>query len=359
MAADYEIEAYANDADCWRAVCERDCRADGKFVYAVVTTKVYCRPSCSSRQPRRENVRFFKEVGSAGAAGFRPCLRCTPCGPSQQQRQAALVASVCRRIDSSLETPSLEELANEAGLSPFYLHRLFKRLTGMTPRNYSAARKADRVKVELSAGSVVTQAIYAAGYGSSSRFYENARSRLGMSPKSYRSGGQSERIRFVVRQCSLGHVLVAATERGICDIRLGSEPQLLAKELRERFSKAQLEDGGPSFETTVQAVVARIEQPHGPSADLPLDVRGTAFQQRVWEALRHVPVGATATYAEVADQIGQPSATRAVAQACGANRIAVLIPCHRVIRSNGEDGGYRWGVDRKRTLLDREAENRS
>lgn len=356
MPFQHELEAFDCDADRWRAVCERDRRADGKFVYAVVTTKIYCRPSCSSRRPRRENVQFFKEVGSAGAAGFRACLRCTPSGPSQQQRQAALIASVCRRIDRSLETPSLEELADEVGLSPFYLHRLFKRLTGMTPRGYAAARKADRVKCELSAGQDVTQAIYAAGYGSSSRFYESARGRLGMSPKSYRSGGQSERIRFVIRQCSLGYILVAATERGICDIRLGGEPQLLAKELGDRFSKAELEDGGPSLETTVQAVVAHIEKPQDTAADLPLDIRGTAFQQRVWEALKQVPTGSTATYAEIAEQIGQPSATRAVAQACGANKIAVLIPCHRVIRSNGGDGGYRWGVERKRRLLDREAE---
>lgn len=345
---------YAAEADRWTALCERDRGADGSFVYAVVTTGVYCRPSCPSRQPRRENVRFFGEGRSAREAGFRACKRCSPDGSSPRQRHAAVVTALCRRIDESFETPSLDELAAEVGLSPFYLHRLFKRMTGMTPRSYAAARRVERVKRELASGSEVTQAIYAAGYGSSSRFYEGARSRLGMSPSSYRAGGEREKIQFSVTDCSLGKVLVAATERGVCDIRLGDSGEALTEELRRRFPRAELRDGDAAFQVMVEAAVERIEQPHGSAVDLPLDVRGTAFQQRVWEVLRHLPVGATATYAQIADEIGQPTATRAVAQACGANRIAVLIPCHRVIRSNGEDGGYRWGVERKRALLDRE-----
>jgi AraC family transcriptional regulator of adaptative response/methylated-DNA-[protein]-cysteine methyltransferase len=236
---------------------------------------------------------------------------------------------------------------------------LFKRFTGLTPRTYAAARRADRVKRELAGGSDVTDAIYAAGYGSSSRFYESARSRLGMTPTSYRSGGQSERIRFAAGQCSLGQILVAATDVGICDIRIGDDAQELVEQLRQRFSRAELIGDDRSFEGLVQDVISRIEQPHSPASELPLDVRGTAFQQRVWEALRRLPAGATATYAQVAEEIGQPTATRAVAQACGANQIAVLIPCHRVVRTGGQEGGYRWGVERKRALLAREASNDS
>jgi AraC family transcriptional regulator of adaptative response/methylated-DNA-[protein]-cysteine methyltransferase len=325
------------------------------FVYAVATTGVYCRPSCPARRPRRENVSFHRSPQEAEATGFRACRRCKPADLPLEQRQAQVIADVCRVIDEAPETPPLEQLAQSAGLSPFHLHRLFRRVTGLTPRGYAAAKKAERIRQELASGEEVTHAIYAAGYGSSSRFYESARSRLGMAPASYRAGGRDERIRFAVGECSLGHLVVAATEKGICEVRLGNDPQLLVEELQDRFSRAELIGDDPAFQSLVQLVVSHIEAPHDRNDALPLDVRGTAFQQRVWEALLSIPAGETASYADIALRIGQPSATRAVARACGANRIAVLIPCHRVVRTDGSSGGYRWGIERKRALLDREA----
>jgi AraC family transcriptional regulator of adaptative response/methylated-DNA-[protein]-cysteine methyltransferase len=346
---------FTTDEERWSALCARNPDADGSFIYGVSTTGVYCRPSCPARRPRRENVTFYPGALEAEAAGFRPCKRCRPGDQPLAERQAALVAKVCRMIEDAFETPSLDELAAGAGISPFHLHRLFKRFTGLTPRAYGAAKKAERIKRELERGREVTHAIYAAGYGSSSRFYEHARSRLGMAPTSYKAGGKHEQIRFAVGECSLGHVLVAATDKGICEVRLGDDPQRLVEELQDRFSGADLVGGDAEFEQAVQIVVSHIESPREGASALPLDVRGTAFQQRVWEALSQIPPGSTASYAEIAASIGQPSATRAVAQACGANRIAVLIPCHRVIRTDGSEGGYRWGIERKRALLAREA----
>jgi AraC family transcriptional regulator of adaptative response/methylated-DNA-[protein]-cysteine methyltransferase len=347
--------SFQSDEERWSALCRRDAAADGAFIYAVATTGVYCRPSCPARRPRRANVSFYPSPLEAEAAGFRSCRRCRPGDQPLEQRQAALVARVCRMIEDAFETPTLDELAAGAGISPFHLHRLFKRYTGLTPRSYAAAKKAERVKRELERGEDVTHAIYAAGYGSSSRFYENARSRLGMAPANYRAGGRHEKIRFAVGQCSLGHVLVAATDKGICEVRLGDDPHKLVEELQDRFSNAELTGGDLDFEQAVRLVVSHIEAPREAAPALPLDVRGTAFQQRVWDALRRIPPGRTASYAEIASSIGQPSATRAVAQACGANRIAVLIPCHRVIRTDGSQGGYHWGIERKRELLAREA----
>lgn len=343
-----------NDAR-WRSVASRDRAADGTFVYAVSTTGVYCRPSCPARTAKPSNVRFFDSPAQAEAAGFRACLRCRPAGESQTEASAALAAQVCRLIEESDTVPKLADLAKAVGLSPHHLHRTFKAATGLTPREWAAASRARRVRSELRDGSnSVTGAIYGAGFGSSSRFYEKADAVLGMTPSAYRQGGEDTDIRFAVAQCSLGAILVAQSARGVCAISLGDDPDELVVELQAQFPNANLIGADAAFERLVAQVVGFVEAPQV-GLDLPLDIRGTAFQRRVWQALMQVPVGSTVTYSDVARQIGQPTAVRAVAQACGANRLAVAIPCHRVVRVGGGLSGYRWGVDRKRRLLDAES----
>ncbi|GAB6845741.1 AraC family transcriptional regulator of adaptative response/methylated-DNA-[protein]-cysteine methyltransferase [Methylorubrum rhodinum] len=337
----------------WTALAARDPLADGRFVYAVRTTGVYCRPSCAARRPKPENVTFHATCAEAEAAGFRPCLRCRPNAPSRTERHAEAVARACRLIEAAETPPSLYALAQAVGLSPFHFHRVFREATGITPKAYATARRADRAAAGLQEAASVTEAIYAAGYAAPSRFYAGAAERLGMSPSAYRKGGIGARIRFAVAPCALGTVLVAATERGVCAILLGDNPEALARDLRDRFPRAELIGGDAGFEAWVARVVSFVEAP-GRGLDLPLDIGGTAFQQRVWTALRAIPPGRTATYAEIARAIGEPAAVRAVAMACGANRLAVAIPCHRVVRSDGSLSGYRWGVERKRDLLARE-----
>ncbi|HEX5683211.1 MAG TPA: bifunctional DNA-binding transcriptional regulator/O6-methylguanine-DNA methyltransferase Ada [Ideonella sp.] len=356
MSTKSELRAAATVADPrWVAVASRDSRADGRFVYSVRTTGVYCRPSCPARSARPENVAFHASTADAERAGFRPCRRCKPdqAGPATQQ--AAMVAELCRYIDQAERPPRLEDLAERAGLSTFHLHRVFKAITGLTPKAYADAQRAQRLRRELEAGSSVTEAIYGAGYNSGSRFYAQADQVLGMTASRFRAGGTDTDIRFAIGQCSLGAILVARSERGVCAILLGDDPQALARELQDRFPNAQLIGGDVDFERMVAQVVGFIEAPQL-GLDLPLDVRGTAFQQRVWQALRDIPPGRTLSYAEVAERIGAPTAVRAVAQACGANALAVAIPCHRVVRSDGSLSGYRWGVERKRSLLEREAQ---
>jgi AraC family transcriptional regulator, regulatory protein of adaptative response / methylated-DNA-[protein]-cysteine methyltransferase len=338
----------------WAALLARDPAAEGTFYYSVKTTGVYCRPSCGARPPRPENVAFHATPAEAERAGFRPCKRCKPTQPPLAAQHAAQVAALCRFIEQAEEPPSLDALAQRAGLSPHHLHRLFKSVTGLTPRAYAAAHRAARLRDELGRASTVTEAIYGAGYASSGRFYESADGLLGMTPSSYRAGGASTEIRFAVGECSLGSILVAASDRGVCAILLGDDPDALARDLQDRFPRAAIVGGDPAFEALVARVVAFVEVPRL-GLDLPLDLRGTAFQQRVWQALRAVPAGATASYRDIAARIGAPAAVRAVAQACGANPLAVAIPCHRVVRSDGGLSGYRWGVERKRALLDREA----
>jgi AraC family transcriptional regulator of adaptative response/methylated-DNA-[protein]-cysteine methyltransferase len=339
----------------WVSVRARDTRADGEFFYSVRTTGVYCRPSCAARPAKPENVAFHGTRLEAERAGFRPCKRCKPDQPSQTARQATAVASLCRLIEASEEVPTLEDLARHAGLSVFHVHRMFKAATGLTPRSYAAARRAERVRAALGESESVTQAIYGAGYGSNGRFYEESNDLLGMTPTRYRAGGADTDIRFAIGECSLGSVLVAATERGVCAVTLGDDPEELAHDLERRFPRARLTGADPAFEALVAKVVGLIEKPRA-GFDLPLDIRGTAFQRRVWEALRAIPAGATASYAEIASAIGAPKAVRAVAQACAANSLAVAIPCHRVVRTDGDVSGYRWGVERKRALLAREAD---
>ncbi|WP_454727570.1 MULTISPECIES: bifunctional DNA-binding transcriptional regulator/O6-methylguanine-DNA methyltransferase Ada [Cupriavidus] len=337
----------------WARVLARDPAADRDFVYAVKTTGVYCRPSSPSRLPRPENVEFFDTPQAAEAAGYRPSRRAAPDQSAAAAQHAALVAEACRRIEQAAEPPALDALARAAGLSPFHFHRVFKAVTGLTPRAYASAHRARRVRDRLGRAGSVTEAIYEAGFNANSRFYETAGQMLGMTASRYRAGGADADIRFAVGQCSLGAILVAQSERGVCAILLGDDPDALARELQDQFPRANLIGGDAGFEQLVARVVGLIEAP-SLGLDLPLDVRGTAFQERVWQALREIPPGTTASYAEIAARIGAPKAVRAVAQACGANHLAVAIPCHRVVRSDGQLSGYRWGVERKRELLERE-----
>jgi AraC family transcriptional regulator of adaptative response/methylated-DNA-[protein]-cysteine methyltransferase len=337
--------------ECWQALVDRDRRADGAFYYSVRTTGVYCRPSCAARLPRRENVRFHAKPEDAERAGFRPCKRCRP---NEASAHAAAVASACRLIAGAEEMPTLDDLATAAGLSRFHFHRVFKSVTGLTPRDYAAAERARRVRDGLKDARSVTEAIYDAGFNSSGRFYEASSALLGMTPTRFRAGGEGTAIRFAVGQCSLGAILVAATAQGICAIALGDDPEALVKSLEDRFPKASLVGADASFEAWVARVVGFVEAPHL-GFDLPLDLRGTAFQQRVWRALTDIPPGTTTTYTELARRLGVPSAVRAVAGACARNPVAVAIPCHRVVRRDGDLAGYRWGIERKRALISREA----
>jgi AraC family transcriptional regulator of adaptative response/methylated-DNA-[protein]-cysteine methyltransferase len=338
----------------WAAVVARNRAADGDFFYSVATTGVYCRPSCAARLANPRNVRFHASRAEAEAAGFRPCKRCRPDRPSLEQQHAAKVAAACRMIESADEMPALAALASGAGLSPYHFHRVFKAITGLTPKAYASAHLTRRVRDQLSRSSTVTEAIYDAGFQSNSRFYERADEMLGMTPTSFRAGGSNAEIRFAIGECSLGSILVAKSERGVCAILLGEDPEALLHDLQDRFPKARLVGGDPGFEETVAKVVGFVEAP-GVGLGLPLDVRGTAFQRRVWQALQDLPPGSTASYAEIAMRIGAPKAVRAVAAACAANTLAVAIPCHRVVRTDGALSGYRWGVERKRALLEREA----
>jgi AraC family transcriptional regulator, regulatory protein of adaptative response / methylated-DNA-[protein]-cysteine methyltransferase len=347
------VAPLADDAAKWAALGARDAQADGSFVYSVRTTGVYCRPSCPARPARPENVAFHATCAEAEAAGFRPCKRCRPNEPALAERQAEAVARACRLIERCETMPALDDLAKAAGMSPFHFHRVFRKVTGITPKAYAEARLAGRVASGLQVAGSVTAAVFEAGYNSSSRFYAKSSERLGMTPTAYRKGGAGIRIRFAAAECSLGSILVAATDKGVCAILLGDDPDALARDLQDRFPKAELSGGNDAFERWVAEIIGFVEAP-GRGLDLPLDIGGTAFQQRVWAALRAIPVGTTATYADIARAIGEPAAVRAVAQACGANRLAVAIPCHRVVRSDGSLSGYRWGVERKRDLLARE-----
>jgi AraC family transcriptional regulator of adaptative response/methylated-DNA-[protein]-cysteine methyltransferase len=350
---------FDTEAARWAAVQARDSAADGHFVVSVKTTGVYCRPSCVARRARPENVAFHATPADAEKAGFRACKRCRPTEPSRAEREAALVAEACRAIERAVEDGGdglrLADLAAQAKVSPHHFHRMFRRIAGVTPKSYAAAQRQRRVQDGLSAGSRVTETIYAAGFNSSSRFYEAAPGMLGMTPSAYRKGGEGEVMWHAIGRCSLGTVLVAATERGVAAIMFGDAPGALVKDLKGRFPKARWVDPAPGFADVVARVVRFVDDPaRADGLGLPLDIRGTAFQRRVWEALRAIPAGRTATYAEVAERLGMPRAVRAVANACGANKLAVAIPCHRVIGSDGRLTGYRWGVERKQRLLEKE-----
>ena len=337
----------------WARVIARDRAADGQFYYSVATTGVYCRPSCPSRLANPKNVRFHDSVADAEDAGFRACRRCKPDQPAAEVQNVEMVVRACRLMEQAEQTPTLADLARAAGLSKHYFHRIFKGVTGVTPKAYAEAHRAGRVRDQLGRSNTITEAIYDAGFNSNGRFYEKSHGVLGMTPTDYRAGGANTVIRFAVGECALGSILVAQSEKGVCAILLGDDPDGLVRELQDRFPRAQLAGGDAVFEKVVAQVVGFVEAPRK-GLKLPLDIRGTAFQQRVWQTLLEIPVGTTASYAQIAEKIGMPKAVRAVAGACAANMLAVAIPCHRVVRSDGALSGYRWGVERKRTLIDRE-----
>jgi AraC family transcriptional regulator of adaptative response/methylated-DNA-[protein]-cysteine methyltransferase len=350
--------ASSPDAAAWRAVVTRDASVDGRVFYAVTSTGVYCRPSCPSRRPRRENVRFFSSPSDAEREGFRACRRCRP---NEVTRAAETVARAKEILDRHAEhgaegRVSLGELAAAVDMSPFHLQRVFQAQVGLSPARYLRARRAERFKAELRSGGTVSRATYDAGFGSSSRAYEEADRQLGMTPATYRHGGAGAEIRYRVVRSSLGQVLVAATPRGVCAVKLGDEADTLQRELAEEFPRASLvraRGSDDEFGAWVDAIVQYVDR-DGDSPSVPVDVKATAFQWKVWRALQEIPCGETRSYTDVAKAIGKPSAVRAVASACASNRVALVIPCHRVVRSDGALSGYRWGPERKRQLLERE-----
>jgi AraC family transcriptional regulator of adaptative response/methylated-DNA-[protein]-cysteine methyltransferase len=344
---------FETDSERWQAVRTKDRSADGAFVFAVRTTGVYCRPHCHSRLPLRTNVRFYAAPALAESDGFRACKRCSPALPLAPEPALEIARAACRQIETAEVPPSLGELAAAAGLSAYHFHRLFKKHVGVTPKQYATAQRIARFRAGLDAKRPVTDALYDAGFGSATRASESAGARLGMTASAYRAGGPGECISFATAASSLGLVGVAATQRGVCAIEFADDGAAFERALHLRFPRAAIQADEAGLRTTVDAVVRHIDAP-GNALDLPLDVRGTAFQQRVWEALRRIPIGTTATYAEVAAAIGAPRAVRAVGNACGKNPVAVAIPCHRVVRNDGGEGGYRWGADRKQAILQSE-----
>ena len=347
---------FIGDGARWRALAARDAAADGAFVYGVKTTGVFCRPGCPSRQAKRANVVFFADAQAALRGGYRACKRCRPDAGSPQNRQAGLIAAACQTIAAAETPPTLDSLARQAGLSAAHFHKVFKGLLGVTPKQYAETARTRRFREALATEASVTEAIFDAGYGSSSRAYDGAAGRLGMTPSQYRNGATGLEIRYATAPCFLGRVLVGATGAGICAIELGDSAGALLGQLAGRFPGARLRRAAPGFAETVARVAAFIDDP-ARGLDVALDIRGTAFQQRVWAALRGIGPGQTASYADIAQRIGQPDGARAVAGACAANRLAVAVPCHRVVRKDGAVSGYRWGKPRKQALLAREAAN--
>jgi AraC family transcriptional regulator of adaptative response/methylated-DNA-[protein]-cysteine methyltransferase len=334
----------------WQHVVARDARQDGRFVFAVRTTGIYCRPSCPSRRPRRDSVEFFANPNEAERAGYRACLRCKP---TQISEQARYVAHARKILDGAESTVTLAELSKRLELSPFHLQRLFKRATGLSPREYQSARRVQQLKSGLRKGDDVTTALYDAGFGSPSRLYEQAPQQLGMTPGEYRRGGAGANVRYAIVATPLGRMLVAATDRGLCAVRFGETAVQLERDLRAEFHAAEVHREDKALREYVEPLLAAIRG-ESPTIDLPLDIRATAFQRKVWETLKKIPSGETRSYTDVAREIGEPSAVRAVARACASNPVAVAVPCHRVVRSDGELAGYRWGIERKKKLLERE-----
>jgi AraC family transcriptional regulator, regulatory protein of adaptative response / methylated-DNA-[protein]-cysteine methyltransferase len=344
------------EARYWQAIVNREPDMDGAVYYGVLSTGVYCRPSCGARRPRRENVVFFSSRGDAEQAGFRACLRCRPDQAAANPR-VRLVLEVCRHLEAHPEgTPTLPDLARAVGGSPFHIQRTFKAILGVSPRAWAEARRLERFKRQSRGGASVTGALYEAGYNSSSALYGRGASQLGMTPKAYLQGGQGIGIAYTVFETALGKTLVAATGRGICAVRFGESESAVEADVRAEFPGAEIKRADQDLAEYARAVAA-LAAGRAPDAELPLDVRATAFERRVWEALRAIPRGQTRCYAEVAEAVGKPRAARAVARACAANPVALLIPCHRVIRRDGQSGGYRWGADRKASLLKSERES--
>lgn len=346
-------QTYASDAARYRAFAARDTNAEGHFIIAVKTTGIYCRPNCPARPPKRENIEFFNDIASARKAGYRACLRCKPDEPAQGARIADMVTKACRRLENDETIPSVGELARGAGFSEGRFHRLFKQATGLSPKQYALAKRVELFRERLKRGEAVTSALYDSGFNSSSRAYEASR-RLGARPRDVKAGGAALTLQAGVARCSLGFVGIATSDRGLCALAFGDSAKAARDAVHTRFPKATLLDAPAQLQGALERVVALVEEPSG-AFELPLDIRGTAFQERVWQALRRIPAGKTRSYAEIAKSIGQPKAQRAVAQACGANPIAVAIPCHRVVASDGSLGGYHFGTKRKKALLAKEA----
>ena len=344
-----------NDLERWKAVTERNAGYDGAFVFGVASTMIYCRPSCSSRRAKRQNVRFFAIPEAAESQGFRACRRCHPRRANSENPRLKFVRRVCREIDQRSDgLPALAELAATVGVSRGHLQRTFKSVVGISPREYAEARRLGRLKRDLRSRRSVSEAQYAVGLGSSSRLYERADSQLGMTPGTYRRHGRGATIDFGFARCSLGELLVAATPRGICSVKLADRRSELEAELRQEFSEAQVSRDEAALDSLLTGVVELVEG-EGSSSALPLDIRATAFQWRVWQLLQSIPFGETRTYGELAVAMGSPGAARAVGRACATNPVALVIPCHRVLRNDGDVGGYRWGPERKRRLLEMES----
>ena len=346
---------FATDQARWQALVQRDSEADGLFFYGVLTTLVYCRPNCSSRRPNYENVRFFDTREQAEEAGFRACKKCRPHIGAKSDRRDDIIVKACRIIDNAEDHVPLKDLAAQLGLSAFYFQRLFKHSMSITPKQYAMQKRLKKVQARLKDGTSVTDAVFEAGFSSISRFYEISDRNLGMTPSQYRSGAAGIQINVTVAKFSLGWVLIGATGKGICAIELGDSPADLKARLRESFPNAVIRESGSRLDRWVKQVLSFLENPRQ-GINLPLDIRGTAFQRQVWHALRDIPVGSTASYSDIAEKIGKPTAARAVARACAANKIAVAVPCHRVVKKDGDLGGYRWGVEKKRMVLEKEAE---
>ena len=342
------------DDQLWQAVMAKDARFDGQFVFAVSSTGVYCRPSCPSRRAHRERVKFFELPEAAEQAGFRACLRCQPRRARVMDPQIELVQRVCRLLNSNdSESLKLAELASQAGVSPFHLQRTFKRVMGISPRQYLAARKIDNFKTLVRKGESVTTSLYESGFNSSSRLYEHAAEELGMTPATYSRGGRGMDISYTIAASPMGRLLVAVTERGVCAVRMADNDAELEKDLRDEFPNAELKRDDSALRESVQKIVNHLEN-NEPRLDLPLDIKATAFQRQVWEQLRSIPYGETVSYGDVAKALGKPGAVRAVGRACATNPVALVIPCHRVVREDKTLGGYRWGLDRKKKLLEHE-----
>ena len=349
-----ELQNENQNENHWQQVMVRDARQDGRFVFAVRTTGVYCRPSCPSRRPRRDSVEFFPDPREAERAGYRACLRCKP---TEVSAQTQYVLRARQLLDNAEGAMTLAELSKHLGLSPFHLQRLFKRATGLSPREYQSARRMQQVKTELRKAGDVTTALYDAGFSSPSRLYEKSDQQLGMTPGAYRRGGAGAAITFAITPTPLGRMLVAATERGLCSVRFGESATEMERDLREEFHAATLHRDDAAMRRYVEPLLASLGG-EKTTIDLPLDVRATAFQQKVWETLQRIPRGETRSYTEIAREIGDPKAVRAVARACASNPVALAVPCHRVVRSDGDLAGYRWGIERKKKLLEGERANR-
>ena len=337
-----------------KAIFERNVQFDEKFVYAVRTTGIYCRPSCPSKVANLENMIIFGSGFTAERSGYRPCMRCKPNFSINFDKNLAVVEKICRLIESADEYPSLSEMAKESRLSQSHFHRVFKYYTGITPKAYVSVCRAKRMRQNLTSYQSVTEAFFDSGYNANSRFYAESSNQIGMKPSQYQRQGTGTTMRFAIGQCTLGAILVATTERGVCAVELGDDPNELVEDFQDRFSSAQIVGADAEFEKIIAHVIGLIENPRKNFA-LPLDIQGTIFQQKVWEELRKIPVGSTKTYSEIARILGTPSAVRAVAGACAKNKLAIVIPCHRVIKKDGALSGYRWGVERKAQLLECES----